>query len=206
MANSSESGRAREADAGPTAQLVGNWSTFLPDLDATAFSIQLHIQQINLLAIRETNRIAEKYKINSVDMSLLMAIRRDSRSRPVRPSDLWRLFDLAPSAITYRMDRLFDLGYVVRLPHPDDRRALYLKLTAKGETAVSSVVREFNAVAVEKLAEVDKIGGGRVKLDKLLTALLRKWRETEPAAVAAAAAGGAKNEETGRRVVRKKRA
>lgn len=181
MANSTGSERSRESDAGPTAQLVGNWAAFLPDLDATAFSIQLQIHQINLLAIRETNRIAEKYHINSVDMSLLMAIRRDQRSRPVRPSDLWRLFDLAPSAITYRVDRLFDLGYVVRLPHPEDRRALYLKLTPKGEAAVVSVVREFNAVAVEKLAEVDKVAGGRVKLDKLLTAFLRKWKETEPA-------------------------
>ena len=186
MAKANSSERSGDAEVGATAQLVGNWSAFLPDLDATAFSIQLHIHQINLLAIRETNRIAEKYSINSVDMSLLMAIRRDQRSRPVRPSDLWRLFDLAPSAITYRMDRLFELGYIVRLPHPEDRRALYLKLTPKGETAVVSVVREFNAVAVEKLAEVDKTAGGRAKLDKLLTASLRKWQETEPAAAAPA--------------------
>ncbi|MEP7244284.1 MAG: MarR family transcriptional regulator [Gammaproteobacteria bacterium] len=186
MAKANNSERSGEAEGGATAQLVGNWSAFLPDLDATAFSIQLHIHQINLLVIRETNRIAEKYSINSVDMSLLMAIRRDQRSRPVRPSDLWRLFDLAPSAITYRMDRLFELGYIVRLPHPEDRRALYLKLTPKGESAVVSVVRECNAVAVEKLGEVDKTSGGRAKLDKLLTAFLRKWQEAEPAAAPAA--------------------
>jgi DNA-binding MarR family transcriptional regulator len=164
---------------------------FPTDLDATAIAIHLQIQQINLLSIRATNRIAEKFSIDSLDMSVLLAIRREQRSRPVRPSDLWRLFDLVPSAITYRVDRLFDLGYVVRLPDPEDRRALYLKLTPKGEAAVITVVREFNAIAVDKLADVDKIGGGRAKLQKLLAAVLHQWQDVEPAPRTSEAAGPA---------------
>jgi DNA-binding MarR family transcriptional regulator len=156
-----------------TSEVVDTWSTLLPDLDPTAFSIGLHLHQINLLSIRATNRIAERYGINSVDMSLLLAIRRDSH--PVRPSDLYGPFDLAPSAITYRMDRMFEMGYIVRLPHPEDRRALYLKLTSKGEAAVVSIVRAFNALSIDKLSEVDKVSGGREKLDELLVAYLQKW-------------------------------
>ncbi len=183
MANSRKG--ARSPAGGPAAR--ADAPAFPTDLDATAFAVHLQIQQINLLSIRATNRIAEKFSIDSLDMSVLLAIRREQRSRPVRPSDLWRLFDLVPSAITYRVDRLFGLGYVVRLPDPEDRRALYLKLTPKGEAAVLTVVREFNTIAVNKLSEVDKIAGGRAKLQKLLAAVLRQWQESEPAPRATAA-------------------
>lgn len=170
---------AATSASGPMAEVIHSWLAFLPSLDATAFSIYLQLHQIDLLAIRQTNRIADKYGMNSLDVNLLLAVRRQQSAQIVRPSDLWRRFDLAPSVITYRIDRLVELGLLVRVPHPEDRRALHLRLTQKGETAIISIVRQHNTAAASYLTDIDKMPGGRVRLEKLLGALLKRWEQGE---------------------------
>jgi len=179
-------GDGRKAEAvvtsasGPMAEVIQSWLAFLPSLDAAAFSIYLQLHQIDLLAIRQTNRIAEKHGMNSLDVNLLLAVRRQQSSQIVRPSDLWRRFDLAPSVITYRIDRLVELGLLVRVPHPEDRRALHLRLTQKGDTSIIAIVRQHNTAAANFLTDVDKMPGGRVRLEKLLGALLKRWEQGGP--------------------------
>ena len=178
-ASSRSAARRPVTATGATADIIKSWTAFLPALDATSFSIYFQLHQLDLLAIRLTNRIAAKFHINSLDVNLLLAVRREQGSHPVRPSDLWRRFDLAPSVITYRVDRLVKLRMLVRLPHPDDRRALHLRLTAKGEKTIVSVVRQHNIISSRNLAVVDEIAGGRTKLEQLLAALLRQWEQIE---------------------------
>src|SRR5207244_3710850 len=136
------------------------------------------IYEINLLTERATSVLAAKFNLNTLDIQLLMSIHREVDKKLVRPSDLWRIFDLAPSVITYRIDRLHDLEFVVRLANPADRRTLNLKLTPKGEAALKSVVRDFNRITVRKLAAIDK-ARGRGKFDKLLSAYLEAWKESD---------------------------
>jgi len=162
----------------PIDRVVKHWGALLPKLDATAFSIQIKIYEINLLTERVTNVLAAKFNLNTLDIQLLMSIHREADEKLVRPSDLWRIFDLAPSVITYRVDRLHELGFVVRLANPADRRTLNLKLTPKGEAALKAVVRDFNRITVHKLAAIDK-ARGRSKFDKLLSAYLEAWQESD---------------------------
>ncbi len=178
MAKSKVVEESRDIEEKPISKVVKHWTALLPRLDSTAFSIQLKIYQINLLTVRATNVLASKFNINTLDVQLMMSIHREADEKLIRPSDLWRIFDLAPSVITYRVDRLHDLGFVVRLANPADRRTLHLKLTAKGEAALTAVVREFNRITVRKLADVDK-ARGRTKFDKLLTAYLDAWKDPE---------------------------
>lgn len=164
-----------------TAQLIREWTAFLPELDQSAFSIQYGIHRINVAATRVTNRIAAAFDINDIDVTLLMVIRRDQNARPVRPSDLWRQFDLRPSAITYRIDRLCGLGMIDRQPDRSDRRAISLALTPKGEHAIVEIVRAFNACVSERLAPLDAVGG-RDTLDRLLAAFVESWESLPDAA------------------------
>ncbi len=173
-----------EIHDGPTGQMLQDWATVLPDIETTSFSIQLRIAEIDSLAIRTTNKIAAGYSINHVDVRLLMAIKRAEQETPIRPSDLWRRFDIAPSAITRRVDRLFDLGLVERTPHPTDRRGFYVKLTSRGQKTTAEIVSAFHAATLQNMSEVDGLPGGRQMLDKLLGALLRGWAGAEEPAAA----------------------
>jgi DNA-binding MarR family transcriptional regulator len=170
-----------ELRGGPADQLLRDWATILPDIETTSFSIQLRIAQIDSLAIRATNSIAAKFGINHIDVRLLMAIKRAQQQTPIRPSDLWRLFDMAPSAITRRVDRLFELGLVERTPHPTDRRALYVRLTDKGQETTAAIISAFNAATRRNMSEVDRTPGGRKMLAKLLGALVNQWERFDAA-------------------------
>jgi DNA-binding MarR family transcriptional regulator len=172
-----EIAESRDGEAKPISKVVAHWTALLPQLDASAFSIQIKIYQINILTVRATNVLAAKFDLNTFDIQLLMFIHREVGEKLIRPSDLQRIFDLAPSVTTYRVDRLCKLGFVVRLANIADRRTLHLKLTAKGEGALKAVVREFNRITVRKLAKVDK-ARGRAKFDQLLSAYLEAWRDS----------------------------
>lgn len=162
-------------EMGTIDEVVQMWQSHLPNLDPAALSVQLKLYQINLMAGRIYNRIAAEFDISDIDVSVLMIIRRERTSRPIRPSDLWRRLDLRPSAITYRLDRLDELGLVRRSPDPGDRRALFLGLTDKGLATVNEIVARFNAVTADKLKELGSLGGDVAALDRQLEFYLRAW-------------------------------
>ena len=166
-------------EEGTIDQVVKVWGESIPDLDITAFSVQIKLHQISLITSRIYNRIADDFSLSDVDVSVLMIILRERRDRPVRPSDLWRSLHLRPSGITYRVDRLHELGLVQRIPDENDRRALFLKLTDEGLRVVNEIVRRFNQKTVERLAVATENGCNIPKLDKQLDGLLKAWTEAE---------------------------
>ncbi len=87
------------------------------------------------------------------------------RSSPGQLSkDEW----LSSGAMTNRLDRLEEAGLVRRLPDPDDRRALHVELTEKGEKLWLESVGVQASKEAALAAALDK------KELKELNALLRK--------------------------------
>lgn len=166
-------------EEGTIDEAVSAWGKNIPELDVDAFAVQIKLYQINLITIRIYNKIADEFSLNDVDVSVLMIIRRERSNRPVRPSDLWRTLHLRPSAVTYRVDRLYELGLVERLPDENDRRAVFLKLTAEGLRVVHEIVLRFNRITVERLAAATGHGCDVAALDRQLDCLLKAWTDAE---------------------------
>ena len=167
------------AGEGTIDQVVRAWGENIPELDVKAFSVQIKLYQINLITSRIYNRIADDFSLSDVDVSVLMIIRRERPNRPVRPSDLWRTLHMRPSAITYRVDRLHELGLVERQPDENDRRALFLNLTDEGLRVVHEIVHRFNRTTVERLAVAAAHGCDIAQLDQQLDGLLKAWSGAE---------------------------
>jgi DNA-binding MarR family transcriptional regulator len=55
---------------------------------------------------------------------------------PLRMSEVAHLLILSPGGTTKVIDRLEEMGHVVRVPDPEDRRATLLSLTDSGREAV----------------------------------------------------------------------
>src|SRR5680860_241420 len=55
-----------------------------------------------------------------------------------RLTDLAHRANITPQAMGALVDELEDLGYVIRQPHPNDRRAKLIVLTANGRAAVEA--------------------------------------------------------------------
>ena len=166
--------------AGPLARLVWNWRDLRPDLEPVAFSIVMHIGHLSIAFGRILQRIAEPFGIGQSDVRLLMAIKRDRGGKPVRPSELGERLALTRATITYRVDRLLELGLAERIANPSDRRSLFVRLTSKGEEVLAEVMTGYAAASEEKLLDVDQFTGGRGALEELLVAIATRFDREWP--------------------------
>ena len=170
----------RVEPAGPLARLVHNWRTLRPDLEPLAFSIVMHIGHLSIAFGRILEGIAAPFGIGQSDVRLLMAIKRDRGGTLVRPSELGERLALTRATITYRVDRLLELGLAERIADPSDRRALFVRLTPKGEKVLEEIMTGYAAAAEDKLIGVDQLDGGRGALEALLIAIAARFDQEWP--------------------------
>ena len=78
-----------------------------------------------------------------------------------RPTDLAVQVGMSKQALNYLLRELERLGYLVRVPHPDDRRSKQVVLTERGIAAVG-VIRD--AVAEMESAWEERLGVKRFAL------------------------------------------
>jgi MarR family 2-MHQ and catechol resistance regulon transcriptional repressor len=71
---------------------------------------------------------------------------------PMLAGEVQRRTLVSSGGITYLVDRLTARGLVERRPCPDDRRANYVALTAKGTTFIRSIFPEHAAVIAEVMS------------------------------------------------------
>ena len=161
-----------KADGGSLESFLEDWRALRPDLEPVGFSIIMHIRRLNLMLARIIDGIAAEHDLNDSDVRLLMAIKRDRGQGPVRPSDLSERLNLTRATITYRVDRFIELGLADRTADPSDRRALFVKLTPKGEQVAAEIMTRFAEIYEARLEGVDGLPGGRASLALYLRAMI----------------------------------
>lgn len=140
-------------DEQPPAHDFEAWRTFL------AASVQL--------MERLDQDLQQRSNINLTDYEILAAL-SGAADRRLRMSDLAREVLVSRSRLTYRVDRLAEVQFVVREECLDDRRGLWAILTDVGEEALSeasaghlSAVKNwfFDQMTPDELAVVDAVMG-----------------------------------------------
>ena len=72
---------------------------------------------------------------------LILAMLSDVPGRTLRMSDLAAVTQSSQSRLSHAVNRLEKLGWVCRLPCPDDRRSTLARLTEKGFAALAEAAR-----------------------------------------------------------------
>lgn len=104
----------------------------LPRLDLEVEGIVDRIGALQKRFRRSMDETLSEFGLNSGEWHLLGALRRAGPPYRRSPGELAKYADLSSGAMTNRLDRLEEAGFVRRLPDPNDRRALYVELTDKG--------------------------------------------------------------------------
>jgi len=83
-------------------------------------------------------------ELKKSELFSLFSIKRllDEKKSSVKVSDISNLLDVAPPTITQVVTSLEDKGYVERKLNKEDRRAVLVELTEKGEEAVNEAFGE----------------------------------------------------------------
>jgi DNA-binding MarR family transcriptional regulator len=104
-------------------------------------------------------------------------VRSRAIGRPVRVKSLARELDVSPAAASQAVDRLVAYGVLSRSPDPDDRRAVRLSFTPKGDNLLRNHERraEDLLAALGGIASEADFAVFRRVLSRLAAALSARW-------------------------------
>lgn len=121
-------------------RLVEAWSRARPDLDLAPMQVLSRVTRLghHLDAARRSAFAA--HRVESWEFDVLAALRRAGPPYQLSPGRLLRETLVTSGTMTNRIDRLEERGLVSRLPDPEDRRGVLVRLTERGRAQVDGAL------------------------------------------------------------------
>ena len=136
-------------------RIVSAWRRERPDLDVSPLEVLSRVSRLaRRLDLARGTAFAE-HALDGWEFDVLAALRRAGAPYELSPGRLLRETLVTSGTMTNRVDRLAARGLVARDPHPDDRRAVLVRLTDEGRQAVDGAFTELMAAEQQILADLD---------------------------------------------------
>jgi len=163
-------------------RIVAEWNQERPDLDVSPTHTLQRITRLALLQGASFAQVFAPYGLSFGEYLVLAALRRGGPPYRMNPTALFNSVILSSGAMTNRLDRLEEMGFVERLPDPTDRRGRLVALTDRGRELVDKAAADHLENEQRLLVALDP--KEREQLAGLLRKLLRSqpFRELDPAA------------------------
>ncbi|QDT43010.1 Multiple antibiotic resistance protein MarR [Gimesia alba] len=120
--------------------LISQWKSERPDLDATPMAVVGRILRLSTHLDRRVNEVLKPFGLALWGFDILATLRRSGSPYAMTPTELMDAVMLSSGAMTNRIDRLEQLGFVERQPSPSDRRSLQVKLTKRGRKIIDEAI------------------------------------------------------------------
>ena len=117
-----------------------DWGRERPDIDTTAQQTVIGVQRLSALLEHELERFFAAFDLTPPAFDVLATLRRSAPAQGLAFSRLGTLMAITPPAVTKRVDLLVVRGLVERVPQPEDRRSVLVRLTPDGRALVDRVL------------------------------------------------------------------
>ncbi len=132
--------------------MLDDWRTERPDLDPSAMAVVLRVHILSSQLAERLKDALAPLGLAPWEFDVLSALRRAGRSGGRTPKELCQSAQLTSGAMTHRLDRLEEKGWLRRRVAKDDRRSITVHLTPKGRTVVDRAVEARMEDAVQCVA------------------------------------------------------
>jgi DNA-binding MarR family transcriptional regulator len=149
-------------------EIVAQWQRERPDVDPRPMELVGRIQRAAAALRPRLDEVHSASGLVGESFDVLAALRRSGPPHQLTPTELYRQMMLTSGAMTNRIDRLEEGGYVERRPDPSDRRGTLVRLTPKGRALIDSALEKHVANEKHLLMALS------VKEQQQLNGLLRK--------------------------------
>jgi DNA-binding MarR family transcriptional regulator len=156
-------------------EILDQWSAQRPELDTASLGVVIRIMGLYRTFLRDATRDLEPLDLELWEYDVLSALRRQGRPFALPATRLARQTDLSAGAMTNRIDRLLERGFVSRAHDPLDRRAVIVSLTERGVQEIDRAIQRRLNSASSSLAGLSADEQGE------LAGLLRKLVLSAPA-------------------------
>jgi len=152
--------------------ILEQWSEERPELDTASLGVVIRVMSLYRAFVRQATGALEPLGLELFEYDVLSALRRQGKPYALPATRLADATGLSSGAMTNRVDRLEERGFVRRRRDRKDRRGVVVLLTASGRRAIDKAIQLRLDAADESLRRINS------KERKELAALLRKVRLT----------------------------
>lgn len=121
-------------------RLVAAWARERPGLDTTPMLVLSRVTRLARHLDLARREAFEAHQLETWEFDVLTALRRSGAPYQLSPGRLLRETMVTSGTMTNRVDRLATKGLVVRMPDPDDRRGVLVRLTSDGRNRVDAAL------------------------------------------------------------------
>lgn len=117
-------------------QLLSHWAAAAPDLDTRPLGNTHRILRLARILEKRLDLALAPLGLSLWQFEVLSTLLTDANGTGLLVHQLLPACQLSPAAMTNRLDRLEQAGWIQRVPDPGDRRAIRIRLTAAGRDLV----------------------------------------------------------------------
>ena len=143
-------------------RLIAAWQRERPDMDVSPMHVLSRVTRLALHLDRARKLAFDEWNLESSEFDVLSALRRAGTPYQLSPGQLVHETLVTSGTMTNRVDRLVTKGLVERLPDPDDRRGVQVRLTSSGRTAVDGAIDSLVAHEKQLLAGISSADATRL--------------------------------------------
>jgi len=136
-------------------RLLEDWQRERPDLDLAPMQVLSRVSRLGHHLDRARRASFTAHGIESWEFDVLAALRRAGTPYELSPGRLIKETLVTSGTMTNRVDRLVARRLVERLPDPNDRRGVLVRLTAEGRSKVDGALANLLDRERELLAGLD---------------------------------------------------
>lgn len=124
--------------------LLAHWSAEAPGLDTPALGNTTRLLRLARALEKKLDHALAPLGLSLWQFEVLSALLAAPQSDGLHACQLLPACQLSPAAMTNRLDRLEQAGWIHRLPDPSDRRASRVHLTPSGRALVRQALRSID--------------------------------------------------------------
>lgn len=147
------------------------WAKQRPDIDTGPMGLIGRVVRLSALYSEEMSKTFAEHGLSAASFDVLATLLRSGPPHALSPNQLLATMMVTSGTMTNRIDQLEKDGFVERVPNPEDKRSVHVKLTTIGLGKIDAAVSDHVVVQkrlVDGLSELDQFELNTL-LDKCLS-------------------------------------
>lgn len=130
-------------------EIVAQWNSERPDVDVSGMAIIGRITRLHRQIRPQLDAVFAEHDLESWEFDVLATLVRNGEPHQMTPGQLLESMMITSGAMTNRIQRLEDRGFVKRVKSPSDGRQVLVTLTKSGQRKVDSALTDHAANELE---------------------------------------------------------
>lgn len=150
-------------------EIIAQWNRERPEVDVSGMAVIGRLTRLERVIRPRLNTVFARHDLESWEFDVLATLLRNGEPHQLTPGQLLESMMITSGAMTNRIDRLEERGFVKRVSSPTDGRQVLVTLTRKGTKKLDVVLLDHAANELDILSALDP--DQRAQLVELLRVL-----------------------------------